>query len=227
MKNFFINLKKRCVYRWWVLPVYALFYFIIFRHLEKMITPASAIHIIEAPLDRLIPFNEAFIIPYYFWFAYIMGTTVFLVLFNGSRKDYYRYEINMMIGMTVFLLVSALFHNGLQLRPETMPRDNWCTHLVMNLYRTDTPTNVFPSMHVYNSVAAYLALKNCRTLRNRRGWQILFLIVTVLIILSTMFLKQHSVLDVLSALALNAVSWSLLYLPDQRAKKISAARPDF
>ncbi len=211
LKNFFLELKRRCVFRWWGLPVYALGYYIAFILLERRELTESGYHLISAPIDYSIPFCEYFIIPYNIWFVYIMGTVAFFVLVNRPPKEYYRFEINMVIGMTVFLLISWLYPNGLNLRPESFAHDNLFTHMVENLYRRDTSTNVFPSMHVYNSVCAYMALRSCDWMKDKRWLVRLLLILTVVIITSTLFLKQHSILDVFAALVLNYISYQIVY----------------
>lgn len=211
LKTFFLELKRRCVFRWWGLPVYALGYYIAFILLERRELTESGYHLISAPIDYSIPFCEYFIIPYNIWFVYIMGTVAFFVLVNRPPKEYYRFEINMVIGMTVFLLISWLYPNGLNLRPESFAHDNLFTHMVENLYRRDTSTNVFPSMHVYNSVCAYMALRSCDWMKDKRWLVRLLLILTVVIITSTLFLKQHSILDVFAALVLNYISYQIVY----------------
>ena len=81
------------------------------------------------------------------------------------------------------------------------------------LYLTDTPTNVFPSIHVYNSVAVAVAVEHSEQLKNRPVFRNVCLGLTVLIVFSTMFLKQHSVSDVCCALVMNAGTCMLLYRP--------------
>ena len=44
------------------------------------------------------------------------------------------------------------------LRPILDPDKNIFTAAVAALYRTDTCTNVFPSIHVYNSIGTYIAI---------------------------------------------------------------------
>ncbi|MBR0399009.1 MAG: phosphatase PAP2 family protein [Eubacterium sp.] len=211
LKDIFFELKRRCVFRWWALPVYALGYYIAFILLEHHVTAGSGYHLISAPVDYKIPFCEYFIIPYNAWFVYIMGTVAFFVLVNRPPKEYYRFEINMIIGMTIFLLISWLYPNGLDLRPETFAHQNIFTRMVENLYNRDTPTNVFPSMHVYNSVCAYMALRSCDWMKDKRWLVSLLLLLTVFIIASTLFLKQHSILDVFAALVINYVSYQIVY----------------
>ena len=92
--------------------------------------------------------------------------------------------------------------------------------MVRALYVADTPTNILPSIHVYNSIGAYIAISHNQKLRENRLIHYGSLGLTVLIILSTMFLKQHSVVDVLLACAMSAVMYVLVYMrePSKVAK---------
>ena len=211
LKELFFTLKRRCVYRWWGLPVYGLCYYLIFLVLERRVTETSGFHLIAAPVDYQIPFCEYFIIPYNIWFVYIMGTVAFFVLVNRPPKEYYRFELTMIIGMTIFLIISWLYPNGLNLRPETFTHDNLFVHQVQNLYNRDTPTNVFPSMHVYNSVCAYLALRECTWMKDKKWLVNLLFALTLLIIAATLLIKQHSVFDVFGALILNYITYQIVY----------------
>ena len=89
--------------------------------------------------------------------------------------------------MTAFLVISYLYPNGQNLRPTVFPRENIFTDLVRGLYLTDTPTNVFPSIHVYNSVAVAVAVEHSEQLKNRPVFRNVCLGLTVLIVFSTMF----------------------------------------
>ena len=90
------------------------------------------------------------------------------------------------------------------------------------LYRTDTATNIFPSIHVFNSIAAHVAVAKNRKLGGNiwiRGGSFLLM---VSIILATMFLKQHSVLDVIAGTLLGVLMEQLVYHTDfsfARARK--------
>ncbi len=198
--------KRKCL-----VPIYMIFYLLSFRFLEKHVT--TNYHVITSPLDKYIPFCELFVIPYYLWFAYMTAVLVYFIFFSASIQEYNQLAFTLGIGMTVFLVISLLYPNGLHLRPEVFPRDNLLTRWVAGLYRTDTPTNVFPSIHVFNSVAAYLAIRRCQALKKRRGIQLASLILSILIVLSTMFLKQHSVTDVTAALLMNFVLYVVIYRP--------------
>ena len=83
--------------------------------------------------------------------------------------------------------------------------------MVAALYATDTPTNVFPSIHVFNSIGVHLAVRNCERLRKQWWIRIGSGILCVSIICSTVFLKQHSILDVFGGIALGIVMNYFVY----------------
>lgn len=199
---------KQFVKKYWLaLPalLYTCIYFPWFGHLEDTVT--KHYRVIYHPLDDVIPFCEVFIIPYLLWFAYVV--TVIVLLFFMDQKSYIRCCVFMAVGMTLFLIISTLFPNGHHLRPQVMPRDNVFTDLIAGLYLTDTSTNIFPSIHVYNSIAAHLGIAKCEALRKYRALRYGSLILSVSIILSTVLIKQHSVLDLFGAVILAV----LVYIP--------------
>ncbi len=190
----------------WVL-LYAFIYFPWFAYLEKTVTKNYIL--IQTGLDEKIPFIEYFIIPYLFWFLF-MAVTV-LYFFFKDRIEFYRLFAFLSIGMTLFLIISTIWPNGQALRPSTFVRDNVFVDLVRNLYQTDTPTNVFPSIHVYNTLGCYIAIRESKHLRQIRWIQIASLVVTILIILSTVFLKQHSFVDALGASVIAGAAYLVAY----------------
>jgi membrane-associated phospholipid phosphatase len=188
---------------------YLILYMIWFTHLEDFRTKDRII--IHMELDNYIPFSEIFIVPYFLWFFYVAAAVILLIFQN--RNEYYRTCAFLFTGMTLFLIVSTLWPNGLTLRPAVMTRDNIFTQMVTFLHQIDTPTNVWPSIHVYNSIGAHLAI-----LRSNYGvkrWvRITSFTLCTLIIMSTMFLKQHSISDVIAAFALAAIMYLIVYRPD-------------
>ncbi len=208
--------KERLKYWWTIfyLPLYMVFFLLA----EQMFV--EDVHIIHMPLDDKIPFCEWFIFPYYVWFAYI--AIFFIRIFFTDKQEYARFAGFLFSGMTVFLIISFVYPNGLELRPAELPRDNVATALVEMLYRGDTSTNVFPSIHVYNTLGVMISVaKNKKIVPNRLlTW--LVEILGVLIILSTVFLKQHSVWDVLGAFAFGAIFYVIFYCLPARSKNVSS-----
>lgn len=188
------------------LPIYLLWFFA----LERIVT--EDYHIIQSPLDSYIPFVEWFIVPYLLWFPFIAGAVLYFLF--RDKTEYYRLCGLLMSGMTICLLVCTVFPNGLALRPDLteLGRKNLFIDLISLLHKADTSTNVCPSIHVYNSLAVCLSVFTSRHLKSRYAVKAGTLVLTVLICLSTMFLKQHSAVDVTCALLLAAVLAPVFYL---------------
>ncbi len=191
----------------WPMLIFMLMYILVFTLLEK----ATRLHytVIHSPLDDRIPFIEYFVVPYFMWFGYIAFNMISLYL--KDRRTYLSISVFLMIGMTVMLVVSFVFPNIQYLRPQVMPRNNLFTRMVAHLYKTDTPTNICPSIHVYNTVAVMLGLWRTDSSMHRKAFRIPMNIIGVLIILSTMFIKQHSVLDVAAAFGLSYASYLAVF----------------
>ena len=179
-------------------------------------------HVIHVGLDDRIPFVEYFIVPYLLWFLYI--AVVFLYLFFKDRREFYQYCIFLFTGMTLFLIISTVYPNGHLLRPSEFERNNIFTLAVQLLYQADTATNIFPSLHVFNSISAHRAVVNNPALRKKRLIRGGSFILMVSIILATMFLKQHSVLDVISGILLGVLIDQLVYRTDYSTVRIGWGR---
>lgn len=192
------------------LLVYCAIYLAWFAKLEKMVT--KHYHVVHVSLDDYIPFVEVFIIPYLLWFVYI--AVVVGYFFFKDKDDYYKTCIFLGTGMTVFLIVSTFWPNGHHLRLAEMPRDNIFTRMIAALWQTDTATNIVPSIHVYNSIGAHLAIVKSKHFANHRGIRCASLILCVSIILSTVFIKQHSVFDMITAFIMATVMYILVYRTD-------------
>lgn len=189
-----------------IMAVYAVFYMAAFCYLERRET---AYHVINFELDQQIPFCEAFIVPYLLWFAYVALTVCFLCV--KDKEEAAKLVKFLMMGMTIFIVISAIFPNGHHLRPTCFERDNIFIDLIRQLYRTDTPTNVLPSIHVYNSIAIMIAVWRSRRFENHRVIKAGMLLLGASIICSTVLIKQHSMIDVLLAFLLSALMYSFCY----------------
>ena len=65
--------------------------------------------------------------------------------------------------------------------------------------------------HVYNSIAIHMALSQSYALREHKGIRTGSLVLCILICLSTMFLKQHSIIDVGCAILLYIFYYMIVY----------------
>lgn len=199
------NLLKKYGHVW--VMGYMLIYLPWFFYLERTVTSGYAV--MHVALDDYIPFNEYFIVPYMLWFLYVSGTVLYF--FFTDRQDYYRLCTFLFVGMTISMLICTFFPNGTDLRVEVDPGRNLFCWLVQAIHSSDTPTNVFPSIHAYNSLGVHFAVMNSSRLKDkvwiRRG----SLVLMIAICLSTMFLKQHSAMDVMGAFILGYAMYPFVY----------------
>ena len=210
MKTFFKKYKHAWVF------TYFLIYLPWFYYLEKTVTTNYTL--IELPIDRQIPFIEYFIIPYFLWFPFVAVTVLYF--FFKDKKEFYRLALISAIGMTLFLVISTVWPNGQALRPTYFETDNIFVDMVRKLYDTDTPTNIFPSIHVYNTLACFIAIRKSVHLKNIYWVQSLNWILSTLIILSTVFLRQHSILDGIAAGVFIWIAYVFIYADEYKSEHV-------
>ena len=180
-------------------PVYGMAFFFVER-----ISTDRVWRVMHCALDDLIPFCEYFVIFYCLWYVLLIGVGLYLLF--RDRDAFRRYM--QFLAITFFLseLIWILVPNGQDLRPAVMPRDNLFTALISALYRIDTNTNVFPSVHVVGAVGAALAVWDSHSLRHRKMLRWGVVVLAALICVSTLFVKQHAILDVVSGLMLSLLA---------------------
>ena len=158
-------------------------------------------HPVACALDESIPLLEGFVVPYLLWF--LCG--LFLLLYPSTFP----------------LRPVPVWPVSVGDCYRAMPRQNLFTWVLSVVYFTDPPRNVFPSMHIAVSFGMFCAVLQDRRLR-RPAFSVPFGLLQLLIWLSVVFTRQHSVLDVLGALPVTLLGWFLCFRP-RRAKKTPEA----
>lgn len=154
-------------------------------------------YVMHHPIDDLIPFCEWFAFPYFFWFIYLVGMHLYTLLYDTETfTKMMRYII---FTYSIAIIIYLIFPTCQNLRPVAFERDNLLTGFLTGFYQFDTNTNVCPSIHVMGSLAVMEAALYTKSIKSK--WcKVGFVVVAILICLSTIFLKQHSVLDIVAAL---------------------------
>lgn len=215
--NFLLSIKESCIKYKHVLYI---LYLPLYMHCFICLEERSDVHFtdIHCALDDRIPFCEIFIIPYLSWFLYVVLVLFFLFFQTEHLEDFYACIHTLIFGMSTCLLIYYLFPNMQNMRP-VLERDNIFTDIIGFIYKSDTDTNVLPSIHVYNAVAIHIGFSTSHYFRERRGWKTASLILCILICLSTMFLKQHSFLDVITGIILFGIYGGLFYIIVPKLRK--------
>lgn len=188
--------------------------------LTENVIPREKCYVVHCWLDDVIPFCEAFVIPYVFWYLFVFGSLLYFLFYNVD--SFKKLSTFIIITQVVAMIIYILFPNRQDLRPTEFDRDNILTQLVGLLYTVDTNTNVCPSLHVGFSLA--LASVWTKEKEASRGWKIFVIIAVILICMSTAFIKQHSVVDALVALVMCLFAEYFVYGKSYWYKKIKDRR---
>ncbi len=191
MKNF---LKNKIIFVIFVLQM-TLFYKIIQNYL-----PGGQIFKIPI-IDDHIPFLAVFVIPY-FLFAVVLFLP-FLMTFKDNKK-FLAVSVTFLAAAIVCNIIYVLFQTTVT-RPEILPSSIF-QKLIIFIYSIDDPVNLFPSGHVTFSV-----LSNLCIYKINKKIALWLIPITILIVSSTLFIKQHHTPDILAGLALAILCYKLVF----------------
>lgn len=164
--------------------------------LRAIYTPDSY-HDFSIWLDHKLPFVPVFIVPYIL--AYIQWILGYFVIARENRRVCYRIMTGeilakiMCLACFIFLPVSIA-----QYRPEVTGTDIF-SELTKFIFAADAPTNLFPSIHCLESYVVVRGAFKCKKVNNT--YRIIMLLFSVSVFLSTVFLKQHYIVDFFGAVA--------------------------
>lgn len=170
-------------------------YFALYFITENFI-PAEQCAPVWCIVDDWIPFNEYFLLAYTFWYLLIVFSLGYFLLYDVS--SFRKMQTYIIITQVVAMAAYILYPTRQDLRPEQFPRENCLTYLMGIIYKFDTNTGVCPSLHVAYSIG--IASTWVRKRDANRFWQAFVVFAVIMICLSTMFVKQHSFVDVVVAI---------------------------
>ena len=181
-----------------VLILFGILYLSSFLLLEVLIK--DPVLVLHSPLDELIPFSKYALIPYSLWFPTI-AVTLFYFFFLAPEGEYRRFALPLIFGTLSVMLFYAVVPNGIALRPALIEGNDIIAKLVRLLQGFDPPLNTCPSLHVLVMVLMDDAWQRSAVLKGKPIIKLLLRLLDLAVILSTVFLKQHSVVDIFWALA--------------------------
>jgi membrane-associated phospholipid phosphatase len=158
-------------------------------------------HIVNTQFDNLFPFDSRFIIPYIAWFLFVAAGLILFAIID--HKYFYQQLASLLTGAVISYLTFHFFPTEI-IRPVVNGTSIFDS-LVKDYYNYDCPYNGFPSIHVLYTVIITLFV--CKYFQNNL-LRFLFIIICIIISVSTLYVKQHYFLDVLAG-ALLAI---ILYL---------------
>lgn len=170
-------------------------------------------HDITSALDRMVPFQpvwvSVYVLSYPFWVvSYILTAR------ENSREDLFRFVFADLLSR---LICGILFlaYPTTNVRPDILGDGFW-DWLMGLIYAVDPPLNLFPSTHCLISMMSWLGIRKCSGIP---AWYRNFtLVFAVLIFASTLFTRQHCIVDVFGGVVI-AVGCFWLSRCGRRKKK--------
>ena len=157
--------------------------------------PSDAVDV-TTKIDDGIPFIKEFIFPYLLWYPLIYGLLIYYCFVD--RKQYYVAISSLITGKLICFVVYIFWQTTVP-RPVVVGDDIFA-NLVRFIYMHDQPVNCLPSIHVMTTFIMMIIVY-----KRKEDFKWEYSSVTVigaLIILSTLFTKQHAILDVLAGILL-------------------------
>lgn len=174
----------------------------------EFLTEGKQFHLVHCFLDDMIPFCEWFVIPYLTWHPLI--AIVLLYTLINETENFRKLSRYFILTFTVTMVIYMIYPTRLELRPETVPEMFLLSDIINFVYTVDTPENVCPSLHIIGMIGMFVWSWDARG-KASLFWKIVMIVATVLIVLSTLFMKQHSVVDVIVALPISFIGWLLCF----------------
>jgi membrane-associated phospholipid phosphatase len=165
--------------------------------------PIGHVHIVRSSLDSHIPFWPVFIVPYLIFLPIFWLVIIYAYLKN---KNFAALAAAILSVYLISYLIFTVFQTFVP-RPMVVSHDVF-SGVVRWTYRLDRPYGAWPSLH-----AASATLMALYFIFTRSKWWLEYLTFAVLVVLSTLFVKQHFLADALSGIALGTAVGLLIFKP--------------
>lgn len=198
-------LRKENRYLWYILifPAYLAAFFLE----EHLLT--QAVWITDLPIDRLIPFCKYFSLPYVLWYPLLVAVGLFLLL--RDHDGFRRYMTYIGISFFTVVIFYALVPNRQTLRDMCdLSGKDLFTRIIVWIHAADNDMNVCPSIHVIGSFAALFGVLESPAV-GKRWPKIAVSVAAFVISVSTLFIKQHGIIDLLIAIPYSIAMYFLVY----------------
>lgn len=154
---------------------------------------------LATPLDKHIPFITPFVI--FYVLAYVQWVLNYILIGRDSKELCYRFVLGDIFSKIICLLFFIFLPTTL-IRPEVTGTDIF-SNLVRFIYSVDSPVNLFPSIHCLESWCCIRAAFQMKlaTPRRTRIYRILTIVMSLGVFASTLFIKQHVIVDIFGGIA--------------------------
>lgn len=159
-------------------------------------------HMLNSKLDNAFPYIAEFVYFYIIW--YLLLFIVPILLYKKDKRNFKIYILTYFVSIILAGIIFIVYPTGI-VRPD-INTNNLSNILVGLLYRMDTPAiNCLPSIHCIMAFLFMLSIISSKNINKKFKWTIS--IVSIIIIWSTLFIKQHVIYDVLASLVITLPVW--------------------
>jgi membrane-associated phospholipid phosphatase len=152
------------------------------------LTRGWPVHTPELPLDRAVSLQPAWMLVYGSLYVFI-GVLPLMVV---RQRELFRRALAGYLAVMLFAYAGFLAYPTLAPRPDVVPGGGFAAWSLRLTYEIDTPYGCFPSLHV---AWAFVSALTCYRVHAGVGW--VAACWAVLISVSTLYTKQHYVVDVI------------------------------
>ncbi len=170
------------------------------------------LHAPALALDRALPLLPAWAFVYGAMYAFLIVLPLFVV----RQDDHIRRTFLAYLMVWIAAYVCFMLYPTIAPRPTKLTGTGFAVWGLRFLYDADPPYNCFPSLHAAHS---FVSAFTCLRVHRRVG--IVAIICASLVGLSTLYTKQHYILDVIAGVFLAGLAY-VVFLRGYPPEKISA-----
>lgn len=163
--------------------------------------PQSINHVMRIAIDDQIPRLPIFTIPYLAFLPWLYGTLIYSWYKNRSfRQLAYAFIVINLIAFFVYLTFQTYVSR------DPITSNDLFSGILQFIYNNDQAYAGLPSLHSALSVsmATYFVARKSK-------WSMLAVAMAALVVVSTLFTKQHFILDAVSGVALGVLVTCLVF----------------
>ena len=172
--------------------------------------PQSSLHVLRTVFDDQIPRLPVFSIIYLAFLPWFWGVTIYAWLKN-------RYFRQLACSVIIVNLIAFVVYLAFQtyVPREVIVSNDFFSSILQFIYNSDQPYNGFPSLHsaLSATIATYFVIRHSK-------WSRAAILMAALIVASTLFVKQHFIVDAIAGVTLGiTVTWIVFTLFLKRKKR--------
>lgn len=159
----------------------------------------------HVPLDDKIPLIPWFV--YFYYLTFPLGLVTFFYVAYKDKKSLYDIFLTLCISFAISGIIYLVGQTEF-IKPEFTPQ-TFTDKLVVWTWGSTNPVNCFPSQHCFMAFAIIIAV--CSSKGLNIFYRLAAFAISIMIILSTVFIRQHFLLDIFASFDIMFIVFGLVY----------------